>query len=92
MTAVLDAAHWQRRLDELATEYRIPGAVLAISHGTMPNPALESALIPIDATHFAARDPESGAWFPVTFHHLGNGRRYATMHATVVAKTEENPA
>ncbi|NNH71293.1 serine hydrolase [Nocardia uniformis] len=31
--APLDAAHWQRRLDVIATRHGIPGVVLAISHG-----------------------------------------------------------
>ncbi|KGH46186.1 beta-lactamase [Modestobacter caceresii] len=31
---VLDAAHWQRRLDELAAAHRVPGAVLAIRRVT----------------------------------------------------------
>ncbi|WP_458687854.1 serine hydrolase [Nocardia tengchongensis] len=31
--APLDAAHWQRRLEQLAARHGIPGAVLAISHG-----------------------------------------------------------
>lgn len=31
--APLDAAHWQRRLDELAARHGVPGAVLGISRG-----------------------------------------------------------